>query len=91
MKPHVLRMRGVLVYAPGLARRIEQGDLIASQSVEEVEIRALALHAAERLSESCAERGFEVRPHQLDGILWNLGQRPEMKARPRHRTRCTFY
>jgi hypothetical protein len=89
--PHVLRMLGVLVYEAGLGRRIEAGELIESRSVEEVEIRAVALHAVERLSESCARRGFRVRPHQLDGILWTLGQRPEIKARPRHRTRCSFY
>lgn len=89
--PHVLRMLGVLSYHPGLALRIEAGELIESRSHEEVEIRAVALHAVERLSESCRRRGFEVRPHQLDGILWTLGQRPEIKARPRHRTRCTFY
>jgi hypothetical protein len=89
--PHVLRMLGVLVYEPGLARRIEAGERIESQSVEEVEIRAVALHAVERLSESCARCGFELRPYQLDGILWTLGQRSEIKARLRHRTRCTFY
>jgi hypothetical protein len=89
--PHVLRMLGVLVYQPQLAARIEAGELIESQSVEEVEIRAVALHAVERLSESCARHGFEVRPRELDGILWNRGQRPDIKARPRHRTRCTFY
>jgi hypothetical protein len=89
--PHLLRMLGVLVYDPGLVRRIDAGELIESQGVEEVEIRAVALHAVERLSESCARRGFEVRPHELDGILWTLGQRPDIKARPRHRTRCTFY
>jgi len=89
--PHVLRMRDVLVYDRELVRRIEKGELIASQSLEEVEIRAVALHAVERLSESCARRGFEVPPHQIDGILWTFGQRPEIKARPRHRTRCTFY
>jgi hypothetical protein len=89
--PHVLRMLGVLIYDPGLTSRIEAGELIASRSAEEVEIRAVALHAVERLGESCARRGWEARPHQLDGILWNLGQRPHIKARPRHRTRCTFY
>lgn len=89
--PHVLRMLGVLAYDPGLALRIEAEELIESRSLEEVEIRAVALHAVERLSESCAQRGWEVRPHQLDGILWTLGQRPNIKAHPRHRTRCTFY
>ena len=89
--PHVLRMLGVLVYEPGLGERIESGELIESRSLEEVEIRAVALHAVERLSESCTGLGFEARPHQLDGILWTLGQRSDLKARPRHRTRCTFY
>jgi hypothetical protein len=89
--PHVLRMLGVLVYDPELVGRIEAGELIESGSLEEVEIRAVALHAVEKLSEACARRGFEARPHQLDGVLWTLGQRPEIKARPRHRTRCTFY
>ena len=89
--PHVLRMLGVLVYDTELVRRIEEEELIESRSVEEVEIRAVALHAVERLGESCRRRGFEARPRELDGILWNLGQRPEIKARPRHRTRCTFY
>jgi hypothetical protein len=84
-------MLGVMVYEPELAQRIEAGELIESQSTEEVEIRAVALHAVERLSESCAGCGFEVRPHALDGILWSLGQRADIKARPRHRTRCTFY
>jgi hypothetical protein len=89
--PHVLRMLGVLVYDPELVRRIEAEELIASRSLEEVEIRAVAVHAVERLSQACARRGFEVRPHQLDTILWTRGQTPEIKSRPRHRTRCTFY
>lgn len=89
--PHVLRMLGVLIYDPELARRIEAGDLIESRSLEEVEIRAVAVHAVERLGQACARLGFEVRPYQLDATLWARGQRPELKAQPRHRTRCTFY
>jgi hypothetical protein len=27
----------------------------------------------------------------LDYLLWNRGQQPEYKARPRHRTRTVFY
>jgi hypothetical protein len=89
--PHVLRMLGVLVYDPALVRRIDAGELIESRSIEEVEIRAVALHAVERLSESCGRRGYEARAHEIDGFLWTYGQRPKIKARPRHRTRCTFY
>lgn len=89
--PHVLRMHGVLRYVPELAARIERGEPIASGSAEEVEIRAVAVHAVERLAAECAARGFEIRPARLDGLLWTRGQAPEIKAVPRHRTRCTYY
>jgi hypothetical protein len=29
--------------------------------------------------------------HEVDMILWHRGQRPEVKARPRHRARCSYY
>jgi hypothetical protein len=89
--PHVLRMHGVLRYVPELAARIEREETIASGSPEEVEIRAVAVHAVERLAVACAERGFEIRPARLDAILWARGQAPAIKAVPRHRTRCTYY
>ena len=89
--PHVLRMAGVLVYEPGLLERIDREESIASGSPEEVEIRACALHAVERLSTECGEHGFAIAPHALDHVLWARGQSPEIKAVPRHRTRCTYY
>jgi hypothetical protein len=45
--PHVLRLDGVLRYAPELLARIDRGELIEHGSPEEVEIRACALHAVE--------------------------------------------
>jgi putative queuosine salvage protein len=89
--PHVLRMRGVLRYSPELAARIGREELLAAGSPEEVEIRAVALHAVERLAAACAARGAALRPASLDQVLWARGQAPEIKAVPRHRTRCTFY
>ena len=47
--PHVLRVDGVLEYDPALLARIDAGELIAAGSPEEVEIRAVSLHAVERL------------------------------------------
>jgi len=32
-----------------------------------------------------------VAPRVLDNWLWNRGQEPRNKARPRHRCRCVFY
>jgi len=89
--PHVLRMLGILVYEIRLAARIDGEKPISSGSEEEVEIRAVALHAVERLARSCAGRGWPASPHRLDALLWARGQHPKIKASPRHRTRCTFY
>jgi hypothetical protein len=86
--PHVLRLDGVLLYAPALAERIERGELIPHGSPEEVEIRACAVNVVERI---VAGRGGEVTAAAIDRLLWNRGQQPRYKARPRHRTRCTAY
>ena len=58
--PHVLKSFGVLVHAPELAARIDAEQLIPSGSPEEVEIRAVALHARR------APRGL-VRAARLAG------------------------
>lgn len=89
--PHVLRMFGVLVPDAELISRCDAGELIASGSPAEVELRAVALHAVELLAGSCTRRGWPVAPRRLDNLLWWQGQSAHIKARPRHRTRCTFY
>jgi hypothetical protein len=89
--PHVLRREGVLRYDEDLARRIDAGALIASGSPEEVEIRAAAVHAVELCVAEIRGGGGSATAHGLDFVLWNRGQRPEVKAHPRHRTRTTYY
>jgi len=89
--PHVLRMLQVLRFDEGLEARIDAGELLEHGSEEEVEIRAVALYAVERLATSCTRRGWPVNAARLDHLLWSRGQSPRIKARPRHRTRCTFY
>jgi hypothetical protein len=89
--PHVLRSFGVLVYSPDLAKKLDAEELLPSGSAEEVEIRAAALHAVERLAGSCARRGWRAPPRRLDHLLWSRGQSARVKARPRHRTRCPYY
>ncbi|MGH9350515.1 MAG: queuosine salvage family protein, partial [Vicinamibacterales bacterium] len=89
--PHVLHEEGVLAYADPLQRAIEAGELIEAGSEEEVEIRACAVHAAERLVAELAALGRPMPARQLDWLLWNRGQEPRYKNRPRHRTRTTFY
>lgn len=85
--PHVLRVDGVLEYQPDLLERINREELIASGSQEEREIRGCALHAVELLRQHLDG----VTSMQLDYVLWNRGQQPAYKARPRHRARTVFY
>jgi hypothetical protein len=83
--PHVLRCDGVLVYDPELAAHIDAEHPLPAGR-QEREIRACAVHACALLS---ARLGVPERV--LDMWLWNRGQAPEIKARPRHRCRTVYY
>jgi len=89
--PHVLRHEGVLHYVPELAERIDREALIPAGSPEEIEIRAAAVRAVEDMVGVLAERSVAATAHGLDYWLWNRGQWPAIKARPRHRTRTVYY
>jgi len=89
--PQVLRHLGILAYHPDLAGKIEAGLAIAPGSAEEVEIRALTLHAVEALKQAFHAAGRTVTSAQVDGWLWQLGQDDHFRARPYHRCRTIFY
>lgn len=90
--PHVLRLDGVLWFDPELVARIEHEELIEHGSPEEIEIRACAVHAVERLVGAAREAGAtHVTASRLDEYLWNRGQAGQYKVRPRHRSRTTAY
>jgi len=83
--PHVLRCDGVLIYDERLAAHIDAGRPLRL-GPQEREIRACAVHACALIAERL---GIEER--HLDTWLWNRGQAPEYKARPRHRCRTVYY
>jgi hypothetical protein len=85
--PHVLRLDGLLAFAPELVARIEREELIEHDSPEEVEIRACAVHAVELIVSARAG----TNAARVDQLLWRRGQEPRYKASPRHRARCTAY
>lgn len=85
--PHVLRLDGVLRFHPALVARIDREELIEHGSPEEVEIRACAVHAVELI----AAARPPATAAAVDQLLWEQGQAPRYKARPRHRSRCTAY
>lgn len=84
--PHVLRCDGVLVYDDRLATHIDAERPLRYGGPQEREIRGCAVHAAEQLAAR-----LQVTAAHLDHWLWNRGQEPTYKARPRHRCRCVFY
>ncbi len=83
--PHVLRTDGVLVYSDELAAIVD-GERLLTDAAMEREIRACAVHACTHVA-----RHLGVPERTLDMWLWNRGQQPEYKARPRHRARSVFY
>lgn len=90
--PHVLRVDRVLAYDVDLAARIDRGDSLETGSVEEIEIRAAALHAVELLKQHLHAAGNRhITSMALDYLLWNRGQAARYKAIPRHRARGVFY
>jgi hypothetical protein len=86
--PHVLRLDGVLRLDPGLASRIDAGELLRHDSPEEVELRAGAVHAVELI---CAAAPDGLWPARADLLLWNRGRLPRYKSVPRPRSRNTAY
>ncbi|MGZ3623570.1 MAG: queuosine 5'-phosphate N-glycosylase/hydrolase [Ktedonobacteraceae bacterium] len=89
--PQVLRHFGVLEYAPGLAQRIDNLELLQSGGEEEVEIRAATIWACEILKyEMSRLSGRPITAIEIDQILWYLGQN-SAEMRPYHRTRTVYY
>jgi hypothetical protein len=87
----VLRCEGALVYDAALAARIDEEKLVEAGSEQEVEIRACGVHAVECLVALLGARGAPTTAHHLDHVLWDRGQEPRYKTRPRHRARSVFY
>ncbi len=88
---HALRGAGALVYEGPLAQRVDQGELVPAHSEREVELRASALHAVDRIVAAVQSRGLVTAPHLVDAWL-RAGARAEAATdRPSHRTRTVFY
>lgn len=85
--PHVLRVDGILRLAPGLEAAIDAGTLVPEGAEAEVELRAAAVDAAERLVELLPG----TTSARIDTVLWNRGGGAAYKSVPRHRTRTISY
>jgi hypothetical protein len=89
--PQVLRHHGVLEYAPELARRIDNQELLQPGGEEEVEIRAATIWACELLRREMSHvSGQSITAIEIDQLLWYLGQN-SAEMRPYHRCRTIYY
>jgi hypothetical protein len=85
--PHVLRLDGVLEYAPALAAAIDAGELLQPGSPEERELRACTITACEQLATRAG-----VAPRILDNWLWNRAlESGYAAARGAHLCRTIYY
>lgn len=89
--PQVLRTLGILRYSEPLAQLVDNRREIPAGSSQEVEIRAAMIWAVEWIRQALAEGGWNVAAHELDWVLWNIGQEKLPDERPYHRTRTVFY
>jgi Queuosine salvage protein len=89
--PQVLRHYGVLEYAPELAQRIDNQELLKPGGEEEVELRAATIWACELLRREMSRiSGHAITAVEVDQLLWYLGQN-STEMRPYHRTRTIYY
>jgi hypothetical protein len=88
--PQVLRHYHVIEYEPALAERVDQQDLLAAGSEEEIEIRAATIWACELLRQEMQRSGYERTPAAIDQQLWIIGQTSD-QMHPYHRTRTMYY
>ncbi|MBO0790915.1 MAG: hypothetical protein J2P36_08205, partial [Ktedonobacteraceae bacterium] len=88
--PQILRHQKVLEYDAELARRIDNQELIAAGSEEEVEIRAATIWACELLRREVQRRGYQANAADIDQQLWVAAQNTASML-PYHRTRTLYY
>jgi hypothetical protein len=89
--PQVLRELGILSYEEELAGKVDLRECLAAGSDQEIEIRAMTIHAVEDLKKAFCRRGTVVTSAQVDQWLWQLGQIEAFRRRPYHRCRTIFY
>ena len=89
--PQVLRCLGILRYNPTLANRVDSHELLPAGSPEEVEIRANTIWAVETIRRELRQTGKDLKAHEIDWLLWKMGQEEQYRAKPYHRTKTTYY
>ena len=86
--PQLLRARGVLVYTPALAAKVDARVELPAGGEEEVEIRAATVVAVEGLRVAL---GGGLLSAQIDWLIWHEGEQMKESLAPHHRVVTPFY
>ncbi len=89
--PQVLEHLGIIRYAQALGDKLANHIPLERHGVEELEIRAVTIHAVELLRDALAAKGCSLNAVQLDWQLWEQGLALGGVARPYHLTRTSAY
>lgn len=90
--PHVLHLDGLLSYSEDVCRKIETGYLFEHGESAEVEIRAAAICAVEKMAAVARKNGFADRTaFWFDQVLWHRGLEPDFASKRAHRSKTIFY
>ncbi|MCK5449445.1 hypothetical protein KAI32_01120 [Candidatus Pacearchaeota archaeon] len=90
--PQVLRRLGILEYSESLAKRIDNDIFLPSGSYEETEIRIKTLYAVEVIKKYLKLKlNMDVDSHEINELLWILGQEKNLNDKPYHKIRTIKY
>jgi len=88
--PQALRHLGILELDADLEARIEAGEELAKDSVEEIEIRAASIRAVDMMLSELHHVDRRGWTWEIDAALWELARSDEVRVE-HHRTRTVFY
>ncbi len=89
--PYILRIHGVLTLTEALAERVDHGEPLESGDEEEVELRAVALHAVERIKQQQQYEGVRASSTGIAQALFLVKVPPSASAMQPHHARCVHY
>ncbi|MHC1741851.1 MAG: queuosine salvage family protein [Syntrophobacteraceae bacterium] len=89
--PQVLRTLGILSYREDLEECVDGLVYLDPGGAEEVEIRAMTIHAVEIIRSRLEASGSRTSSARIDHWLWQLGQIEPFRKKPYHRCRTIYY
>lgn len=89
--PQLLRNRGILVYSPDLADKVDRLEVIEAGGVQETEIRAFTLEACERMIDLLRPRFADLKVIDLDRWLYLESKKASPNDKPHHRALTTAH